>query len=524
MTHKNTKRNIYLPLLLSVFLVGGIFIGLQFNNNQTGRSISIQPRVDKLHSIINYIESEYVDTVSKNELVEAAIPAMLKELDPHSIYIPARDFNRINEPLEGNFDGIGIEFNMPEDTVVVMNTISGGPSDKVGILPGDRITMVNDTIIAGVNMPTEQVIKRLKGPRGSEVNVIVKRNGLSELLEFEIIRDAIPLYSVDVAMKINKFSRTTFDEFLEGINELKKNGLQKLIIDLRTNGGGYMDAATNIADQFLEKGKLIVYTRGRARPRSEILATNEGVFLKGDLVFLIDELSASASEILAGAIQDNDRGTIIGRRSFGKGLVQEPMLFSDGSAMRLTIARYYTPTGRSIQKPYNNGSDEYYSDLNERFENGEFAEKDSIHFSDSLKYYTPGGKLVFGGGGIMPDLFIPIDTSFVTGYFMKIRRKGLIYRFSFDYSDKHRQELEKFKNYKNLIRYLDQIGIYEKFIKYAGENDVKENSSDLIISGDIIKTQLFAYIVRNFFDNEGFYYVYAESDQTLQKAIEFLAE
>jgi len=533
MNHKNTKRNIYLPLLLSVFLVGGILIGLQFNKNQTGRSISIHPRVDKLHSIINYIGSEYVDTVSKNELVEAAIPAILKELDPHSVYIPAKDFNRINEPLEGNFDGIGIEFNMPEDTVVVMNTIPGGPSEKVGVLPGDRIIRVNDSLIAGVNMPTEQVIKRLKGPRGSEVNVTAKRNGLSELLEFEIIRDAIPLYSVDVAMmindntgyiKINKFSRTTFEEFIEGINKLKNKGLQKLIIDLRTNGGGYMDAATNIADQFLKKGNLIVYTQGRARPRNEIIATDKGAFLKGDIVILIDEWSASASEILAGAIQDNDRGTIIGRRSFGKGLVQEPMMFSDGSAMRLTIARYYTPTGRCIQKPYNNGSDEYYSDLNERFENGEFAEKDSIHFSDSLKYYTPGGKLVFGGGGIMPDLFIPIDTSYVTGYFMKIRAKGLIYRFTFDYSDKNRQELEKFENYKNLIRYLDQISIYEKFIEYASENNVKENPGDLEISGDIIKTQLFAYIARNFFDNEGFYYVYAESDQTLQKAIEFLSE
>jgi len=533
MNHKNTKRNIYLPLLLSVFLVGGILIGLQFNKNQTGRSISIHPRVDKLHSIINYIGSEYVDTVSKNELVEAAIPAILKELDPHSVYIPAKDFNRINEPLEGNFDGIGIEFNMPEDTVVVMNTIPGGPSEKVGVLPGDRIIRVNDSLIAGVNMPTEQVIKRLKGPRGSEVNVTAKRNGLSELLEFEIIRDAIPLYSVDVAMmindntgyiKINKFSRTTFEEFIEGINKLKNKGLQKLIIDLRTNGGGYMDAATNIADQFLKKGNLIVYTQGRARPRNEIIATDKGAFLKGDIVILIDEWSASASEILAGAIQDNDRGTIIGRRSFGKGLVQEPMMFSDGSAMRLTIARYYTPTGRCIQKPYNNGSDEYYSDLNERFENGEFAEKDSIHFSDSLKYYTPEGKPVFGGGGIMPDLFIPIDTSYVTGYFMKIRAKGLIYRFSFDYSDKNRQELEKFENCKNLIRYLDQISIYEKFIEYASENNVKENPGDLEISGDIIKTQLFAYIARNFFDNEGFYYVYAESDQTLQKAIEFLSE
>ena len=285
-----------------------------------------------------------------------------------------------------------------------------------------------------------------------------------------------------------------------------------------------MDAATNIADQFLGKGNLIVYTRGRARPRSEILATNKGVFLKGDLVVLIDEWSASASEILAGAIQDNDRGTIIGRRSFGKGLVQEPMMFSDGSAMRLTIARYYTPTGRSIQKPYNNGSDEYYSDLNERFENGEFAEKDSIHFSDSLKYYTPGGKLVFGGGGIMPDIFIPIDTSYASGYFMKIRSKGLIYRFTFDYSDKNRQKLEKFENCNELIRYLDQINIYKRFIKYAGENGVKENPRDLEISGDIIKTQLFAYIARNFFNNEGFYYVYADSDRTLQKAIEFLSK
>lgn len=533
MKYKNTNRNIYLPLLLSVFLAGGVFIGLQLNNNQTGRSISIRPRVDKLHSIINYIESEYVDSVSRKQLVETAIPAMLKELDPHSVYIPAKDYSRINEPLEGNFDGIGIEFNMPYDTVVVMNTIPGGPSEKVGILPGDRIIKVNDSIIAGVNISTSQVIKKLKGPRGSEVNVSVKRKGLKELLEFVIIRDEIPLYSVDVAMmigdiigyiKISKFSRTTFDEFLKGINELKEKGLKKLIVDLRANGGGYMDAATNIADQFLEKEKLIVYTKGRARPRNEILATDKGVFLTGDIAILIDEYSASASEILAGAIQDNDRGIIIGRRSFGKGLVQEPMLFSDGSAMRLTIARYYTPTGRSIQKPYINGTDEYYSDLNERFENGEFAEKDSIHFSDSLKYYTPEGKPVYGGGGIMPDIFVPIDTSYVTGYFMKIRHKGLIYRFSFEYSDNNRDKLEKIENCNALIQYLDRIRVYEQFIKYASENGVKENPGDLEISGNIIKTRIFAYVARNFFDNKGFYFIYADSDRTLQKAIEYLAE
>lgn len=533
MRKKNTKRNIYLPVIISVFFVGGIIVGLQLNNDKINRGVTIRPKTDKLHSIINYIESEYVDTISREKLVESAIPAMLKELDPHSVYIPAKDFSRVNDPLEGNFDGIGIEFNMPNDTVVVMNTIPGGPSEKVGILPGDRIVKVNDTTIAGVNMSTDQVIKKLKGPRGSKVNVSVRRDGLSELLDFEIIRDEIPLYSVDVAMiiddstgfiKINKFSRTTFDEFMEGISKLQKKGINKLIIDLRGNGGGYMDAATNLADQFLKKGKLIVYTKGRARPRNEITSTDRGTFKNGDVVVLIDEWSASASEILAGAIQDNDRGTIIGRRSFGKGLVQEPMMFSDGSAMRLTIARYYTPTGRSIQKPYTNGSEDYYSDLSERLRNGEFAEKDSIHFSDSLKYYTPEGKEVFGGGGIMPDVFVPIDTSFVTDYFMKIRRKGLIYRFAFEYSDKNRQELEKFDNFNELISYLDKINIYEKFLKYAAENGVKKDPDDLKISYDIIKTQLYAYIARNFFDNEGFYHVFAGSDNTLQNAIEFLTD
>jgi carboxyl-terminal processing protease len=534
MQYKNRNTSIYLPILLSVFFVGGIFIGLflQGNNYQKKRILGSQ-QTDKLNGVISYIESEYVDPVSRHNLVEVAIPSMLRSLDPHSIYIPAKDLQKMNEPLEGNFEGIGIQFNMPNDTVVVVSTISGGPSDLIGILPGDRIIKINDTIIAGVKIKDEEIVKRLKGPRGTKVNVSILRKRTPELLEFEITRGKIPLYSVDVAymvtdeigyIKISKFSKTTFQEFLKGIDKLKNLNCKKLILDLRNNGGGYMDAATNIADQFLEKGKLIVYTEGKSRPRDEIFAREEGVFLKGDMIILIDEWSASASEILAGAIQDNDRGTIMGRRSFGKGLVQEPLMLSDGSAIRLTIARYYTPTGRCIQKPYDNGTENYYSDLHERYINGEFQEADSIKFADSLKHITPGGKIVYGGGGIMPDIFIPIDTAGLTPYYMQVRNRGLIYRFAFEYSDQNREKLNKYKNYTEISKYLDSQNLLKEFIAYASKAGIKKNQKEIDISAHILLTQTKAYIARNIMDNDGFYPILKDIDNTLLTAIEYLTE
>jgi carboxyl-terminal processing protease len=533
MNSGNKKIKIYLPVLLALVLAAGILVGLKLNRQQGDNRFLIYPRTDKLTTVLNYIEQEYVDTVDRKQLVDDAIPAMLKDLDPHSLYIPAKDLEEVNEPLEGNFSGIGVQFNMQDDTVAIINTIPNGPSELVGIKPGDRIIRVNDSVVAGVNMPSEDIVKMLKGERGTKVNVTIARRGESKPLEFEIVRDEIPLYSVDVAymvapeigyIKINSFGRTTLQEFQKGVQKLHAKNMNKLIVDLRGNGGGYMDAATNIADQFLKGGKLIVYTKGRSKPRTDVYATDQGSCQQDELIILIDEGSASASEILAGAIQDNDRGLIMGRRSFGKGLVQEQIMLNDGSAIRLTIARYYTPTGRCIQKSYAQGNKEYYMDLHERFEHGELVEADSIHFADSLKYTTPGGNTVYGGGGIMPDIFVPLDTVGLSDYFTKIRSRGLIYRFAFDYTDQHRQELNQFTNIEDLRKYLQNKDLMNEFTKFAKDKGVPVDREGLKISGNIIHTQLEAYIARNILDNEGFYPIIKDLDNTLLKAVKIMQE
>jgi carboxyl-terminal processing protease len=438
----------------------------------------------------------------------------------------------VNEPLEGNFSGIGVQFNMLNDTLVVIKTIANGPSEKVGILAGDRILMVDGDTMAGKNISSDSIVSRLKGPKGTNVNVGVERQNVESLIYFDIIRDDIPLYSMDIAymvrpnigyIKLNKFSRTTFEEFSEGAVKLLGQGMTQLILDLRGNGGGYLDAAVRIADQFLEQGQLIVYTEGNARQREEFRASKGGLCKDVEIVILIDEGSASASEILAGAIQDNDRGTIIGRRSFGKGLVQEQNMLNDGSAIRLTIARYYTPTGRSIQKPYENGSEfDYYHELSDRYLNGEYSEKDSIKFNDSLKYTTPGGKVVYGGGGIMPDIFVPIDTSGVTNYLVDVRNRGLIYRFSLQYTDDHRKELQNFSTIEQINDFLIRKGTFKAFIRFAEKNNVPANRIEIKTSEEILKTQIHAYIIRNILDDEGFYPSIENIDITLLKAIDVL--
>ncbi len=530
MNYNNPKRSVFLPLMLGLSLVIGIIIGKYLpGQNYLPQHSNIRSRNDKLNSILNIIESSYVDSVNRNDLVETAIPAILKKLDPHSVYIPAKDLARANEPLQGNFEGIGISFNMLTDTILVISTIPGGPSEKLGLLPGDKILYVNDSLVAGKHISDEKVMGMLKGPRGTVVKIKILRHGQKELLPFEITRDKIPIYSVDVDymvndhtgyIRINTFAMTTFDEFMKGLRELKGQGMTSLILDLRGNSGGVMEAAIQIADQFLKKGQLIVYTKGRAQPRNEARATGNGEFETGDLVVLIDEWSASASEILAGALQDNDRGTIIGRRSFGKGLVQEPVSFADGSGMRLTIARYYTPTGRSIQKPYNNGFDKYYDDLNERYSRGEFEVSDSIHFSDSLRFVTPGGHIVYGGGGIMPDKFVPVDTSGVSPYFIKV--KSFIYRFALKYTESNRQILKKFTESGEMEKFLDKQGLLSQFAQYSAANGIKKDPAGLKTSGDIIHTQIKAYIARNILDNKGFYPIWEEIDTTLKYAIDYL--
>ncbi|MBK7709913.1 MAG: S41 family peptidase [Bacteroidales bacterium] len=530
MNYNNNKKSILLPVLLAVALAIGILIGkfLPAGDDLPQHS-NIRSRNDKLNSILNIIESNYVDSVNRDDLVEAAIPAVLKKLDPHSVYIPAKDLARANEPLQGNFEGIGISFNMVTDTILVISTIPGGPSEKMGLLPGDKILYVNDSLVAGKHISDEQVMGMLKGPKGTVVKIKILRNGEKELLPFDIIRDKIPIYSIDVSymvndntgyIKINNFAMTTFEEFMKGLRDLKEQGMTSLIVDLRGNSGGIMEAAIQIANQFLKEDELIVYTKGRAQPRNEARATGKGEFETGNLVVLIDEWSASASEILAGAIQDNDRGTIIGRRSFGKGLVQEPISFADGSGLRLTIARYYTPTGRSIQKPYTHGFDEYFDDLTERYQRGEFEVPDSIHFSDSLKFTTPGGRIVYGGGGIMPDNFVPVDTSGVSPYFVKTR--SLIYRFALKYTENNREVLKKFTAARELEKYLDTQPLTNQFVQYASAGNIKMDREGLKTSGEIINTQIKAYIARNMLDNKGFYPIWEKIDTTLLYAIDFL--
>lgn len=538
MKYNNPRRSIYLPIIIAVSVSLGIIAGLLLPGNKSGiLSTSIRPKYDKIPTLLNIINSSYVDTVNIPELEKSAISTVLKNLDPHSIYIPAKDMKRANEPLRGNFEGIGITFNLLTDTILVISTIPGGPSEKAGLMAGDKIIYVNDSLVAGVGITEDGAMGMLRGPRGTVVKVKVLRKGSSGLIPFEITRDKIPLHTVDVAyminnstgyIKINNFAVNTHNEFTEALKDLKNQGLRSLILDLRGNAGGVMDPAIKIANQFLKKGQLIVYTQGRAFPRSEARATGNGLFEEGELVVLIDEYTASASEILAGAIQDNDRGTIIGRRSFGKGLVQEPITFSDGSGLRLTVARYYTPTGRSIQRPYNQGNDKYYEELAKRFERGgesfRNALEDTSLFKNLPKYKTAGGKTVYGGGGIIPDIFIPIDTTGISDYFIKVRDNFIITRFALRYTENYRETLQKFTSVKELENYLDQQQLLNKFVQFAAENGVKRDPEGIKTSGKIIEIQVKAYIARNILDNKGFYPIWEKLDTTLKFAIEYLTE
>ncbi|MFH0756486.1 MAG: S41 family peptidase [Bacteroidota bacterium] len=553
MRSKRDRLIVFLPVLISLALVVGILLGNWITgirirsivtdevNKQkfsirpglnSGSGFSLTPKGNKITSALQYIVNDYVDTVDVTALSEAVMPALLENLDPHSVYIPASDFQRFSEPLVGNFSGIGVSFNMTDDTVAIINTIPNGPSEMVGILAGDRIIQVDDSLVAGVSMPSDDIVKMLKGPKNTLVKVTVYRRGEPAPIDFEITRDDIPIYSVDVAymvnentgyIKISQFAQTTYQEFMQAIEKLKSQGAEKLIIDLRNNGGGIMEAATMIADQFLQEGQLIVYTEGRTRPRENDYATARGILKDDKVVILMDESSASASEILAGAIQDNDRGLVIGRRSFGKGLVQEEMRFNDGSALRLTVARYYTPTGRSIQRPYENGKEDYYHEFTERIIRGELEHLDSIRFDDSQKFVTPGGKIVYGGGGITPDVFVPIDTLGNSEYYNRVRSLGLMYRFAFYYTDLKRSSLEQFTTADELEGYLDSQNILPVFIKYAREKGLSPNYSEIETSKKILTKTIKAYIARNVIDNEGFYPIIADIDNTLKVAIDTIS-
>jgi carboxyl-terminal processing protease len=532
MTSENKNKNIvYFPIIIFLTLTMGFLLGRLVYKNNNSILISNYSKTDKISILLSLIDKNYVDTISIEKLIESAIPKILEDLDPHSIYIPATEFAESQEPLDGSFEGIGVQFNVQNDTILIIDVISGGPSEKEGLLPGDRIITINDSLFAGKNITSDDVVKNLKGEKGTEVKLGIQRAEIADLIYYTITRDKIPLYSVDASymydneigyIKISRFAQTTYDEFMVAVNKLKKEGMQKLILDLRGNSGGYLIEATDIADEFLTENKMIVYTQGKSRPKLEYFATNKDECIDIELVILVDTWSASASEILSGAIQDNDRGLIIGRRTYGKGLVQEPVTFNDGSSLRLTVARYYTPTGRSIQKPYGKNSEEYDLEIYERIENGELNHIDSTFFADSLKYITPEGKIVYGGGGIMPDIFVPVDTLGYSRYFDKLSAKSLIYKFGLEYSDKNRNILSKYTTSDKLIGYLESQDLISKLKFYADKNGVFDTYGELAISREIIKIQLYSYIVRNIIDENNFYKVYHQIDNVFLRAVDEL--
>lgn len=531
--NKNKRLGIWLPVIIAASIALGIFIGNYYFVISQGKRQTYS-RGNKINAILDIIDQQYVDTVNMVDLVEGTIPKIFSELDPHSVYISAADAQIANEELEGSFSGIGVSFNMQTDTILVINVIPGGPAEKAGLLPFDRIITINDSVYAGNNTSQAQIMKTLRGEKNSTVKLGIKRGNEKDLLYFDVTRGDVPVNSVDVAymltkdigyIKVSKFGRTTYNEFLTAIAQLKQEQAASFVIDLRGNTGGYMDAAINMINEFMPEGRLIVYTEGKAFPRRDVYANGTGTCKDVPIVVLTDEISASASEIFAGAIQDNDRGLIIGRRTYGKGLVQAPIPLSDGSELRLTIARYYIPSGRSIQKTYELGkTDEYDQDIYNRFMHGEFDSADSIKVDDSLRFETMEGRVVYGGGGIMPDIFIPRDTSGITSYFSSVVSSGVIYQYALEYSDRNRERFSTFKNYKELYNYLQQQPLLEDFTDYAVTKGIKKRPMLINVSARLIENHLQAYIIRNFFDEAGFYPIFLKDDPSLQKAIKVLTE
>jgi carboxyl-terminal processing protease len=521
------KRFCFIAGLLACFFSIG---ALQAQEKKNDHSL-----IRKLTLAQFAIANLYVDETNEGKLVEAAIHGMLEELDPHSTYSNAEEVKKMNEPLQGNFDGIGIQFNMAEDTLFVIQPVSGGPSEKVGIRAGDRITHVNDTLIAGVKMTTDDITRRLKGPKGTMVSVKVVRKGVEGPLSFSIKRDKIPVYSLDASymitpkvgyIKINRFGATTYEEFMEALASLKGQGLQDLILDLQGNGGGYLNAAIDIANEFLGSGELIVYTEGRRNPRREFFAKGDGKHQSGKLVVLVDEYSASASEIVAGAVQDWDRGLVVGRRSFGKGLVQRPFSLPDGSMIRLTIARYYTPSGRCIQKPYVKGEEEDYdNDLAKRLEHGELMHADSIHLPDSLMFKTKRlGRTVYGGGGIMPDYFVPIDTTLYSDYHRDLVAKGVVIKTTLNYIEKNRKALTKsYRKFDDFNRKFEVSNeLLDELRKEGEKSGVAFNETEYNTSLPRIKTQLKALIARDIWEMSEYYQVMNQTDNVVQQALKII--
>lgn len=529
----SSNKNRLMPFLLAICLVAGILIGTFYTNHFSGNKLGIiNTSSNKLNALLHIIDEQYVDTVSMFNLVEEAMPQILAELDPHSSYIPAKDLEAVNSDLKGSFSGIGVQFTIQDDTIHINSVIQGGPSEKVGLLAGDRIVEVDDSSFVGKIVTNSEAMRRLKGEKGSKVKLGIYRPGEKEILHFTVVRGDIPVKSIDAAymindkfgyVKVNKFGETTYPELLVALAQLSQANCKGMIIDLRGNTGGYMAAAIQMVNEFLPNNKLIVYTEGRKSPRENYTSNGTGSSQTMPLIVLMDEGSASASEIFAGAIQDNDRGTIIGRRSFGKGLVQQPIEFSDGSAIRLTIARYYTPSGRCIQKPYEKGNDaEYEMDIITRYEHGEFFSADSIKQNIKEIYHTSLGRTVYGGGGIMPDIFVPQDTTGMTSYYRMAATRGLIVRYTLDYTDKNRNKLKEYDTPQKMEAYLKTQNLLEKFAEYAEKKGLKRRNILMYKSKQLFEESLHGNIIYNMLGIEAYITYSNLTDKTVQKALEVL--
>lgn len=531
--NKNSSFQIKLPIIIFSTLAAGILIGATMANPSSNKDTVLEG-ITRIKEILLQVDQNYVEEVDTDKLVNSAINGIIKELDPHTSYIPAKDLEMVSADLKGNFEGIGIEFNIFNDTLYVVAPLSGGPSETAGLQSGDKIIAVDGKSIAGTGLTNRQVHENLRGEKGSEVKLKIKRSGLKEPVEYTIIRDKIPQYSVDVSymvdseigyIKVSRFSATTYNEFMEALNKLEDQGLKKLILDLQDNPGGYMDKAISMADEFLKDNAMIVYTKGKEqRYNSEARAIKDGKFEESPLIILINEGSASASEIVSGAIQDNDRGLIVGRRSFGKGLVQMPVPLKDGSELRLTISRYYTPSGRSIQKPFGEDPSEYREEMNYRYEHGEYFVADSIQFDDSLKYTTSNGRIVYGGGGIMPDYFVPLDTAQTSTYLNRLFLSNSLRQYTFSYYEKNKKMLQNMgmegfiKNFQVTDKMLNEL------TSLAKTNNVEFNEEGFNKSKELIKLYSKAYIARNIWNNEGFYPIFNQQNEVFLEALKLLIE
>ncbi len=525
------NKNKWQPFIYGLLIAAGLLLGIWLKPSTGTRTVFFGGK-SKFNEIINLINQAYVDTVNMDNLEEETLNALLNKLDPHSVYIPAKDLQMANEQLEGNFEGIGVEFNILNDSIMVVSPLEGGPSKELGIQAGDRIVEVEGQKVAGTGITNEQVFKLLRGPKGTKVKLSIYRPDTRKTISYTITRNTIPIYSIDISMMLNKetgyikitrFAADTHKEFTEALEKLKAQNMKHLVIDLRGNPGGYLSAATSIADELLNDDKLIVYTQGRTQPRSDYRAEKSGLFENGNLAVLIDEGSASASEILSGAVQDWDRGIVIGRRSFGKGLVQEPFQLKDGSAIRLTVSRYYTPSGRCIQKPYEEGYDEYEHEIATRFDNGEVKDSSKIKLIDTTAFYTANGRKVYSRGGIMPDIFVAVDTTYRSNYLVEVLSNSLLNRFAATYTDQHRKQLETYKQANAFNQQFTQSFLPD-FVAYAKQNGVEAQADELKKSGAFINMQIKALVARNVWRDNGYFTVVNSSDLVLQKALQSIAD